>query len=696
MLLSQKMSFKLLLQKLLLFLLISIALEFFLFNRAAIFSRFGSERQELGFTVSDGLAQAGNGLYYFTGKGQPYLELSGMNGALKYIHVDIDCRHESGNSLPFTVTVAPEDEGNSYYYFLPRVTCYAPAKKSTYFYVHTYGDVSKARIYLAADEDTSFQINSISSQVVVPCFFSWGRALCMFILLLLLWNLRPSSAFYHMRWTRRQKYFLTAAVLLCNICVLGVFSRLNTAYLNPVPPHHSQYHKLAVALTEGKTYIETGIEEALSQVPNPYDSALREHFVDEAPGWDTAFYKGHFYVYFGIVPVLLFYLPWYLLFQNTFPTWLGIFITGSLLLVGVFYLMLRLIKRFFPDTPFMVYLLLSLAMGNGIGTLPAMLRPDFYWLPILCAICFTVWGLAFWVRATELWGALQVVGSSSEAGQSKLQRRLLFSLLAGSFCMALTAGCRPQFLIGSFLIFPLFFQNLQNEKAGEGLFTRQNFLRVFTVLLPYVIIAAGLMYYNAIRFGSVFDFGASYNITTNDMTHRGFHIGRIPEGIVRYLLQFPSLGLRFPYVENISLSTDYVGITIQEYMFGGIFFTHIFLMVSALLGSVSDSLRKKRLYTLSLCCLLFGLVIVIADTELAGILSRYYADFLWIFFIPAVLVFLQLWENIPTKKGRQRLILFLLSSLLCGLFMDFFIGIQAGELRINNIHRYYMIREFFR
>lgn len=692
---SQNVSIKILLQKVLLFLLISIALEFFLFNRAAFFSLVGSERQALGFIASEGLTQDEDGMYYFSGNGQAYLELSGMEGPLRYVHIDIDCQNENGISLPFMVTVAPEDEGNSYYYMLPQVTCYAPIRQSTYFYVHTYGDVYKARIYLTAGDNTCFRINSISSQVKVPCFFSWGRVLCMFFLLFLLRSLRPSSALYRKQWTRGQKRFLTTVILLCNICVLAILSQLNAAYLNPVSPHHSQYHKLAVALTEGNVSIETGIEEALSQVSNPYDSVLREHFVDESLGWDTAFYNGHFYVYFGIVPALLFYLPWYLLFRSAFPTWFGVFFTGSLLLVGVFYLLRHLIRRFFPNTPFMIYLLLSVMMGNGIGILPMMLRPDFYSLPILCAICFTVWGLSFWVRATGLWCTLQAADTSSEPGQYKLQKGLLLSLFAGSLCMAMTAGCRPQFLIGSFLVFPLFFQNFRKEKKKEILFTKQNFLRIFIALLPYVIIAAGLMYYNKLRFGSVFDFGASYNITTNDMTHRGFSIGRIPEGIVRYLLQFPSLGLRFPYVENLSLSTDYVGITIQEYMFGGIFFTHIFLLVLILLRNVRDSLRKKHIYAFSICCLLFGLVVVIADTELSGILSRYYADFLWLFFLPAMVVFLQLWENISTEKGRQWLLLFLLSSLLCGLFMDFFIGITAGELRTNNIHCYYMLRWFF-
>ena len=57
--------------------------------------------------------------------------------------------------------------------------------------------------------------------------------------------------------------------------------------------------------------------------------------------------------------------------------------------------------------------------------------------------------------------------------------------------------------------------------------------------LPFVLVAAGLMWYNAARFGSPFDFGANYNLTSNDMTKRGFNPGRIGPALFYYLLALP-------------------------------------------------------------------------------------------------------------------------------------------------------------
>ncbi len=499
----------------------------------------------------------------------------------------------------------------------------------------------------------------------------------------------PSSPLYEKKWGSRQKKFLIAVILLINISVFGIMARLNLPYINVTMDHHLQYHKLAVALTEGKASIELGIEKALSTLTNPYDAELRFSSLNTDIGWDTAFYEGKFYVYFGIVPVLLFYLPYYLLFHSAFPTWLGIFFTGAVLLVGCFYLLHQLVRRHFPKTPFLLYLLLSILLGNGIGTIPIMLRPDFYSLPILCAMCFTLWGLALWVRALTLWEQLT---------ESQKKHQVIISFFAGSVCMALTAGCRPQFLMGSFLLLPLIYGSVKKKVLNKNslkLFCGENISCIISLVLPYVIVAAGLMYYNYIRFDSVFDFGASYNLTTNDMTRRGVNLERLPDGIYCYLFQFPNIGLRFPFVENASMNSDYLGIVIQELMFGGILFTHVILFVLFLLRTVKSGLRSKNLYGLSICCLVFGLIIVIADTEMAGILSRYYADFLWIFTLPALLIILQLWESATTAINRKRIVLFVLLSGFYGLLMDCFIGIRAGGLESNNIHWYYMIKSIF-
>ena len=49
---------------------------------------------------------------------------------------------------------------------------------------------------------------------------------------------------------------------------------------------------------------------------------------------------------------------------------------------------------------------------------------------------------------------------------------------------------------------------------------------IFIYIVPFIMVGIVLMFYNYIRFGSFLDFGANYNLTTNDMTKRGFKIDR--------------------------------------------------------------------------------------------------------------------------------------------------------------------------
>ena len=79
-------------------------------------------------------------------------------------------------------------------------------------------------------------------------------------------------------------------------------------------------------------------------------------------------------------------------------------------------------------------------------------------------------------------------------------------LAFGSLFVALVAGCRPQMELFAFLAVPIFWQRYIGQKrlcsrAGAG--------EAAAFILPVVVVAAGLMWYNAARFGSPLDFGAN-------------------------------------------------------------------------------------------------------------------------------------------------------------------------------------------
>ncbi len=674
------------LKRALIFFIISIIVELLVFNRDTIFSVKGAENIQMEYQASKEFSEQEQGLLFLASGQKGYLMLSGMSGEPGYLFFDIDCRNANGETIPYRLQLAISDEGNANMYYLPAVTIYSDVQETKYVNAHSYGDVAAMRIYIWANENATFTVHKVLYNVSVPMHFSVIRLLVVFVGISLLWCIRPRSSLYEKKWSAKERVLVVGIVVVANLILWYRLINLNPQFMDPPWPHHHQYHRLAVAISQGEVSIPIGIEEDLSQIENPYDYTLRQNSVPNVnTGWDTAFYEGEFYVYFGVVPVLLFYLPYYIFTGSAFPTWLGIFLAGAAVLIGMFYFIKQIVKRHFPNTPFLLQVILAVISGNCMSTFMFMMRPDFYSLPIMCAMAFSIWGLGLWISAAEAW-------ENELNGAAIFDKAKMVKLTLGSFCMALVAGCRPQFLLGSFLMFFIFGHIIPKVwRCSRKTF----FLRAIWAAVPFVIVAAGLMSYNYVRFGSPVDFGANYNLTTNDMTHRGINLARNVDGIFMYLFQFPNIGANFPYVFSTSFQSPYIGKTIREAMFGGVFFTNIILFSLLALRKVKQKLKEKKLFGMVTACIVFALIIVVADTQLAGILSRYYADFLWLLFLAAIPVLLQLRETLKGSSLQKTLILFVLVCGIWGLFMQFGMGLQAGEIESKNAAEYYAIKEFW-
>ncbi|MBQ4283106.1 MAG: hypothetical protein IJB96_04170 [Lachnospira sp.] len=681
-------------------LIVSILAELIVFNFDAYLSRLGNKPVSLSYTVNlEERKSDGSGYYVVPKNTNVTIYTEDPLASLDYLLIDADCIDEKGNAVPCNVTVSVCDEGNSSFYSLPKTSLFSYFEESKYIRANCYGNVNKLKIniYPEGSDDAYIKFDKIVFNADVPLFFSWLRMLLVWIALCILWSIRPGSSLYTTKFSNSQKKMITLITCMVNILFFVLLICFNTGFYKPGWVHHQQYHKLAVALTEGEVSIVTGFEDVVSSISNPYDTSLRKASMESGywSVWDLAFYEGKFYVYFGIVPVLLFYLPYYILTGNAFPTNIGIFFMACMALIGIYYLMHQLVRRYFKQIPFLLYLVLSFIVANSIGTIPILMRPDFYSLPIMCAMAFTIWGLALWFSAATLWDAeLATATERSAQSLSRIRRKIILRICVGALFMALVAGCRPQFLVGSFFIFFIFGPCIKNSwDSNDG--KKQLVLRTIVTALPYVMVAAGIMYYNYIRFGSPFDFGANYNLTTNDMTHRGFNLGRIADGVWMYLFQPPNIGMKFPYVFSTSFNSAYMGTTIREAMFGGAFFTQIITFALLALGKVRAGLKEKKLFGYCITSVIFALIVVIADAQMAGILSRYYYDFLWLLLIPAALVIMQLWEQFKNAEIRKILITFIMVSLVLGMFMNLFIGFQASGINSYNDYIYNFVRYLF-
>lgn len=532
------------------------------------------------------------------------------------------------------ISLYARDEADEDYYILGDRQILKEVPSTGYMNLHLSGKMHSLVVIFIASEGETVQVEHMTLNPRIPMRFSLLRLLLSFLTILWIGMATdPIGKPY------REKGILAAVVLLQAALFVGAVL-LNPVYREVSWEHHMQYHKLAVSLSHGHLYLEEAPPGSLLAMENPYDFKTRDRILENAGEeclWDVAYYRGAYYVYFGVVPVMLFYLPWYLVTGTAFPTWIGILMVGIALIGGMFWLTALLRRKYFPKTPFATWIFTTLLMINGCGALMILRRPDFYSLPILLGVTLSVFGISFWLSSV------------------KENEITAWQLVAGCLCMALVAGCRPQLLVGSLLIFPIYWKAVFEKRQ---LFSKDSAGRTLLAILAYAVVAILLMIYNYKRFGSPFDFGANYNLTTNDMTKRGIDLGRIPLAIFTYLFQLPNLSAVFPYIQETSQKTVYLGKTIKEGTYGGFFAVNLI----PLSGFFVLRHRKwfgengKFMYAAAGMAMVLGIVIAVIDAEAAGVLLRYFSDFGWLFYLGGMICFYAAWQYNADREDRARLL----------------------------------------
>lgn len=214
----------------------------------------------------------------------------------------------------------------------------------------------------------------------------------------------------------------------------------------------------------------------------------------------------------------------------------------------------------------------------------------------------------------------------------------MLHMALGSLCMALVAGCRPQMELFAVLCLPIFWPQYIRQKR---LRSKQGITEAIAFVLPVILVALGLMAYNAARFGSPFDFGANYNLTSNDMTHRGFRIGRLAPALFTYFLSLPVVQAVFPYLAGAKMQTNFMGMTITEVFYGGALVSLPLLWAFAALPLLRRRMaRQKDLRAMVLLPVLLAVILAALDCQMAGVLYRYLSDYLTPLLFAAALVWL--------------------------------------------------------
>lgn len=606
---------------------LSVILEVLLFNFRSL-QPMEDAIDHLSIRAGEGIIQVKEGFVFVNKEdGTEYdrhiLTLTNINAKVDNLYLKLDTESETNDIILYGT-----DESNALAYELGSRVYVDSVEASHYMQLHFAGKAGEISLSISGPAGTCIGRDGIALNVRKPFKLSFLRIFAVFLLLLaaLCTYCKIHIPYCSDCW---YKPILIGLAICIQLNFFGAVVRLNPAFTEPSWYWHKQYQELAHSLLEGKVYVYDDAPQCLIDMENPYDTNLRKQVMkqnDASSRWDTAFYDGKYYVYFGVVPVIFFYIPFYLLTDTDLPNHLAVLYAAVIFILAVYGLVGAVIKKYYKNTSLLSYLLITTCIINGGGYLGLVIRPDLYAVPIAFGVAFTVLGLFLWMEASirlERW-----------------QGKLL--LTAGALSMALVAGCRPQLLLGSFVAVWLFGNDfLQGIKKRD----KETWLSIAAFALPYVLVAAFLMWYNAVRFDSPFDFGASYNLTTNDMTGRSFEMDRNGRALFFYLFQPPYISAVFPFLRAVRYDTTYLGYEYWEQMYGGVIASNMFAWAVFFFGTAWRQEEKKKRGDVGIIMwlLLSGLILVIVDAQMGGVLQRYFSDvgifimlsaaFLWLCFL---------------------------------------------------------------
>ena len=609
--------------------------------------------------ISNNLTQTESG--FIAPEGNFTLSFSSLDLKVQNLHLDITLPEDT--ALYYTVNLT--DGGNFYPYSLPKQGLVSAVPSTSYVNLHPYGNVTSLNIEFEIPADKEFTINRISVNAGRPFMIQPIRMLVLFAIFVFFYVLRSSGKAVQILYDPKDKMQnrITLAFVIL-LMISGFFlTQSNKLFDESSRPHHQQYKELAQAICDGRFYIDDNPSEDLLQAPNPYDTIyLQANGIDYKA--DYAYFQGKYYVYFGLIPELLLYLPCYLLTGKLLPNQIAVFFFYTVFVAAVFLLLRQVIRRWFQTIPYFAYLITA-GMIVTCGTYSYLIeRADIYNVPIVAGTAFTALGLFFWL--------LGLNGSKHP--------KLCF--FAGSLFMAMVAGCRPQMFLFSFLAFPMFWHYVLKERK---LFSKASAGQTICITLPYFIVAAFLMYYNYARFGSPFDFGATYSLTNNDMNLRGISVERMLHGCLSFLFLPMNLNGIFPFLTGTEIESSFMGRLVTEFFYGGIISCHVLTWVLFISGFMKKELKSKNLSAFLLTAVSASLMIGLLDANQAGVLERYSADMAWGIFFTAAVLLLVLTEKLYATSCYRYVICFLTVGFVLQLAYAFMIVfVPMGGIYIQN------------
>lgn len=535
---------------------------------------------------------------------------------------------------------------------------------SQYIWMENYGTVSEIQVDISSlsGEGRVFRINDITFNARKEMKISWLRITAVWFCLNIIFLFLFERKLWNADCTTPAKWKIILPVVIFMVIggVAFAWPACNQAVRNA---GLNEYAVLADSLMHGKV----SVGEAGELVKGMENEIVFWNSYSGEVKFDYAYYNGKYYVYFGILPCLVFFLPYRLLTGHDMPNYIPVVSLCLTLLLEIYLLLGMLIRRYFRNVPYMAKLLMTMSACGGMGIPFFISVPDHYMIAILSGVVLCIAGGMCWLR-----GCVPV--TTHQLSERSRAREQVIYLTLGSVCMAAVSLCRPTLLILGFMF--LASMLITGRDAVLNMPKAQLVKTILAVGTPYVLFAVICMYYNYIRFDSVFDFGASKNMTTIPFNgNHGYLPYQIARSLYEYLVAPANFTPEFPFFyhqhwKQLSEGSSILAVTKPDI---GLFTGAPVLWAGLFCFGFRKRLKEKKIWYGLISILICAFILIIFDTRFTFcITDRYTIEFSFIFFLWAYIGIMELWELMKEKDHDLLCVVFFFINAL--LLLAFFYG----------------------
>ena len=499
----------------------------------------------------------------------------------------------------------------------------------------TYSILMSLPEIIAPGDSYGISLDAVDVNTVVPLEILPVRFILCFLAVFLFSAFFPGSPLWYTPLNFRNIFQMCSIavliILISGFCYWTVISSYTGSDLSiteqkaALNENYQQYNKLVDALMVPRYALLDNPHHYLEKDGDPYDMQLRERRQYDYL-WDTAYYNKQYFVYFGVVPAVAVLLPYKMITGLDLDLDYPILGFSIIFIIGIYGVYSQIIKRWFKNISFALYWNGLLLILTSLNLTWCLRRTLVYELAITSGICFAVWGIFF----------ILLTGKESPL-------RFVYFFLSGA-CTALSVGCRPTQVFISLIVFTLAF--LQFRATGKIL-TKRNIISIILFIIPYAAAALALMKYNYERFDDPFEFGITYQLTTENraagLPLLGFY-GRLLSMLSSFFT-LPVLSMEFPFIHLQNPVLSYNGIIINSDRILGVFAYPVmaFLVFLPVMRKQMEN-HSSILFRFCISCLVTGIAISIVSADFA-ITNRYLTDYLYLASLPAVFCLFCIYER---------------------------------------------------